>query len=175
MPIFATDATLTAGKEQDVSAERMGHILGRFEKDAGTYYQKMLDNAATYHHMKILTMSRLTQNLLKAIDYEQIRQKRNENYRFLKELLPSDSPFTRVTPDGPFAYPYYHKNGIALRKALAKEKIFVPTNWSNVIRDCAPESYEYQWAADILPLPCDQRYGNEEMQRIADVIHALEP
>ena len=67
------------------------------------------------------------------------------------------------------------KNGIALRKALAKEKIFVPTNWSNVIRDCAPESYEYQWAADILPLPCDQRYGNEEMQRIADVIHALEP
>ena len=72
-------------------------------------------------------------------------------------------------------FPYYHKNGIALRKALAKEKIFVPTNWSNVIRDCAPESYEYQWAADILPLPCDQRYGNEEMQRIADVIHALEP
>ena len=119
---LSTDATLTAGKEQDVSAERMGHILGRFEKDAGTYYQKMLDNAATYHHMKILTMSRLTQNLLKAIDYEQIRQKRNENYRFLKELLPSDSPFTRVTPDGPFAYPYYHKNGIALRKALAKEK-----------------------------------------------------
>ena len=143
---LSTDATLTTGKEQDVSAERMGHILGRFEKDAGTYYQKMLDNAATYHHMKILTMSRLTQNLLKAIDYEQIRQKRNENYRFLKELLPSDSPFTRVTPDGP-----------------------------NVIRDCAPESYEYQWAADILPLPCDQRYGNEEMQRIADVIHALEP
>ena len=87
----------------------MGHILGRFEKDAGTYYPKMLDNAATYHHMEILTMSRLTQNLLKAIDYEQIRQKRNENYSYLKALLPSDSPFTRVTPDGPFAYPYYHK------------------------------------------------------------------
>ncbi|MFR0789357.1 MAG: hypothetical protein ACLSHW_00770 [Lachnospiraceae bacterium] len=80
-----------------------------------------------------------------------------------------------MIPDGPFAYPYYHKNGIALRKALAKEKIFVPTNWSNVIRDCTPDSYEYQWAADILPLPCDQRYGKEEMQRIADVIHALEP
>ena len=29
---LSTDATLTAGKEQDVSAERMGHILGRFEK-----------------------------------------------------------------------------------------------------------------------------------------------
>lgn len=108
--------------------ERMGHILGRFEKDAGTYYQKMLDNAATYHHMKILTMSCLTQNLLKAIDYEQIRQKRNENYRFLKELLPSDSPFTRVTPDGPFAYPYYHKNGNCTAKSPGERKsLFQPT------------------------------------------------
>lgn len=171
---LSTDAILTSGKPQDHSAERMGHILGRFEKDAGTYYQKMLDNAATYHQMEIRTMSRLTQNLLKAIDYSQIRQKRNENYACLRKLLPSDSPFTRTTPDGPFAYPYFHKNGIALRKALAREKIFVPTNWSNVIRDCAPDSPEYQWAADILPLPCDQRYGREEMQRIADVIHTLE-
>lgn len=171
---LSTDAILTSGKPQDHSAERMGHILGRFEKDAGTYYQKMLDNAATYHQMEIRTMSRLTQNLLRAIDYQQVLHKRNENYSCLKKLLPSDSPFTRTTPDGPFAYPYYHKNGIALRKALAREKIFVPTNWSNVIRDCAPDSPEYQWAADILPLPCDQRYGREEMQRIADVIHTLE-
>ena len=71
--------------------------------------------------------------------------------------------------------PELEKMKVEELKALAKEKIFVPTNWSNVIRDCAPDSYEYQWAADILPLPCDQRYGKEEMQRIADVIHALEP
>lgn len=171
---LATDAVLTRGKQEDFSAERMGHILGRFEKDAGTYYQKMLDNAATYHQMEIRTMSRLTQNLLRAVDYEQIRQKRNENYRYLVELLPSASPFNQNIPDGPFAYPYYHKNGIALRKALAKEKIFVPTNWSNVLRDCPPDSLEYGWAADVLPLPCDQRYGQEEMQRIADVIHSVE-
>lgn len=171
---LSTDAVLTSGKEQDASASRMGHILGRYEKDAGTYYQQMLDNAATYHQMDIRTMSPLTQNLLKAIDYDTIRIKRNDNYGRLKELLPSASPFNRVVPDGPFAYPYYHKDGIALRKALAKEKIFVPTNWSNVIRDCTPDSLEYQWAANILPLPCDQRYGREEMQRIADVIHSLE-
>lgn len=27
---------------------------------------------------------------------------------------------------------------------------------------------EYDWAANVLPLPCDQRYGAEEMQYIAD-------
>ena len=32
---------------------RMEHILGRYEYDAGTFYQKMLDNAANYHEMEI--------------------------------------------------------------------------------------------------------------------------
>lgn len=168
---LSTTAVLTQGKEEDFSSQRMTHILGRYEKDAKTYYQQMLDNANTYHTMEIRRMSRLTQNLLKAIDYESIRQKRNQNYRSLQELLPSQNPFTRVLPDGPFAYPYYHPDGIALRKALAKENIFVPTNWSNVIRDHSCDTLEYQWAANILPLPCDQRYGRDEMERIAQVIH----
>ena len=34
---------------------RMEHILGRYEYDAGTFYQKMLDNAANYHEMEIHT------------------------------------------------------------------------------------------------------------------------
>ena len=48
----------------------MSHILGRYEENAGKYYQAMLDNAAGYEGMEIRKMSRLTGNLLKAIDYE---------------------------------------------------------------------------------------------------------
>lgn len=167
---LATDAPLTAGKETDHSHERMTHILGRYEADAGTYYQQMLDNASTYHHAEIRYMSRLTANLLKAVDYETVRQRRNHNYLRLKELLPSDNPFTGVIPDAPFAYPYYHPDGIQMRRFLASKKIFVPTNWSNVIRDLPKGSPEYDWAANILPLPCDQRYGDEEMEYLAKTI-----
>ncbi len=46
--------------------------------DAGTFYQKMLDNAADYHEMEIRRMSRLTGNLLRAIDYPDIKAKRRE-------------------------------------------------------------------------------------------------
>lgn len=167
---LSTDARLTPNKELDISCERLGHVLGRFEKDAGTYYQKMLDNASTYHHAEIREMSRLTRNFLKAIDYEKAKQTRNENYQSLAEFLPTQNPFVTYLPDGPFAYPYYHPDGIALRKYLASRKIFVPTNWSNVLKDMPEDSLEYQWAANILPLPCDQRYGREEMKYMADII-----
>ena len=36
------------------------------------------------------------------------------------------------------------------------------------------DSLEYQWAADVLPLPCDQRYGKEEMQYMAERIKEWE-
>ncbi len=45
---LSTDASLTENKTVDYSAERMKHILGRYEHNAGTYYKDMLENAAKY-------------------------------------------------------------------------------------------------------------------------------
>lgn len=153
---------------------RLEHILGRYEYDAGTFYQKMLDNAADYHEMEIRRMSRLTGNLLHSMDYPYIKAKREENYHLLAELLPSESIFNEVVPEGPFAYPYYHKDGLALRKWLAGRKIFVPTYWRNIIDHFGEDTMEYDWAANVLPLPCDQRYGEEEMRYIAGSIREWE-
>ena len=171
---LSTDAVLPMDKPVDHSNKRMGHILGRYEENAGVYYQEMLQNAARYEGMEIRRMSRLTENLLGAIDYETGRRKREENYRILSEALPSEFIFTRVTPEGPFVYPYYHKEGLKLRRWLAEHKIFVPTYWKNILEECTESSLEYQWAADVLPLPCDQRYGKEEMQYMAERIKEWE-
>ena len=126
-------------------------------------------------------MSHLTRNLLKAIDYEKARKQRNENYQVLDTLLGTENPGPAVplapapfqAPDGPLAYPFYSPNGIALRKALAKEKIYVPTYWGNVISSCPEDSVEYQCAANILALPCDHRYGRPEMEQIARAVTEL--
>ena len=172
---LSTDAVLNLEeKPLDHSMERMEHILGRYEYDAGTFYQKMLDNAADYHGMEIRRMSRLTRNLLRAIDYTEIKAQREKNYHMLAELLPSENVFTQVIPEGPFAYPYYHKNGCKLRKWLAGRKIFVPTNWRNILDNFEKDSMEYDWAANVLPLPCDQRYGEEEMRYMAQSIREWE-
>ena len=63
----------------------MKHILGRYEHNAGTYYKDMLENAAKYDGMELRQMSKLTQNLLKAVDYDRAKKKREENYRILGE------------------------------------------------------------------------------------------
>ena len=53
-------------------------------------------------------------------------------------------------------------------------KIFVPTYWRNIIDHFGEDTMEYDWAANVLPLPCDQRYGEEEMRYIADSIREWE-
>lgn len=167
---ISTEVELPGEKPRDRSNDRMEHILGRYEEDAGTYYSKMLDHASSYGEMEIRRMSRLTQNLLRNIDYESGKKKRNDNYMLLKKLLPSENVFSRIIPDGAFAYPYYHTDGIELRKWLAGHKVFVPTYWKNILEKFSEDSMEYQWAANILPLPCDQRYDKEEMEYMVSLI-----
>jgi len=152
----------------------MKHILGRYEHNAGTYYKDMLENAAKYDGMELRQMSKLTQNLLKAVDYDRAKKKREENYRILGELLPSESIFNQTVPEGPFAYPYFHADGMKLRRYVAEKKIFVPTYWKNIIENSETKSLEYTWAANILPLPCDQRYSVEDMKYMASVVRECE-
>ncbi|MBQ6401038.1 MAG: hypothetical protein IJI20_01990 [Firmicutes bacterium] len=171
---LATDAPLCPNREEDHSFEYMQHLLGRFEQDASAWYSRMLEIAEGFEHTPVRRMSALTENLLRAIDDEEVIRKRRENYLTLQELLPSDNPFTKRMPTAPFAYPYAHENGVELRRALAAQKIYVPTNWSVLLKTCPEDSLEYRWSADILPLPVDQRYGADDMKRIAEAIREFD-
>lgn len=159
---------------QDVSGGRMEHILGRYESGASKYYRTMLKNAHSLDDEPAKKMSLLTENLLRSIDYSAAKAAREANYSKLDALLGSGNCLPLHMPEGPFTYPFYHKDGIALRKKLAQNQIFVPTYWSNVIADMPDDSLEYDYAANILPLPCDQRYCPEDMAYLADTLkHCL--
>lgn len=157
--------------EKDASASRMTHILGRYEESASAYYQQMLDNAHALSSEPAKKMSPLTQNLLRGIDYESAKNQREENYAALEMLLGAQNPLSFNMPAGPFAYPFYHPQGMALRRRMAKEKIFVPTYWGNVISDLPEDSLAYDLAANILPLPCDQRCSADDMKTVAAVLN----
>lgn len=159
--------------KQDTSNGRMAHILGRYEENAGTYYKEMLKNADTFHKEPIKRMSKLTQNLLKGINYELVRKKRNENYGRLYQKLNQYNGIQWEIPDGPLAYPFYTEYGQKIRKRMAEEGIFIPIYWGNVIEEMPSDSVEYQYASNILPLPCDQRYAEEEMAFIAKTLVGL--
>lgn len=155
--------------EQDSSCQRMAHLLGRYERSASEYYQTMLDNAHGLDHELVSRMSALTDNLLHGIDYGRACRRREENYKKLDELLGGDNPLSIHMPKGPFVYPIYHANGLELRRKMAQHKIFVPTYWNNVIKEMPQDSLEYDYAANILPLPIDQRYTAADMETVAQI------
>ena len=62
------------------------------------------------------------------------------------------------------------ENGAEIRRMLIEQKIFVPTLWPNVLKEEQKNTAAYTLANSILPLPCDQRYGPEEMNMIIEAV-----
>lgn len=160
---LSTDCQLDEELEVDISKDRMSHILGRFEGLASDYYNDFQENDKSFKYTPLKYMSNLTRNILGAIDYEKVTKTRDENYSYLESKLKEINKLKLIRPEGAFAYPLYIENGIEFRKKLAVKKIYIPTLWPNVTRDNVKASIEYDYAANILPLPCDQRYGVEDM------------
>ena len=127
-----TDAVPEETFPVDVSMNRMKHILGRFEgRSASEYYEDFCNNDESFKEIELRNMSKLTHNILGAIDYETAKRRREENYKTLADALGEKNPLKFPAPCGPYAYPFYTKNGMAIKKQLAREKIYVATLWPN--------------------------------------------
>ena len=165
-----TDA---AGREleRDVSWRRMDFVLGRFEGPASPFYQRASENNDRLE-ARPLRMSRLTENLLRGIDYDRVRRQRETNYAVLAAALDGKNALPPACPPGPYAYPFLTENGPILRKKLIEHKIYVPLLWPNVVRSEPAGSPERILAENILPLPCDQRYGENDMSYLLEVLEA---
>ena len=149
----------------DESRDRMGFVLGRFERPAGEYFAAAAKNNDELS-MEPKRMSALTENLLRAVDYERVRRIRTENFRRLHEGLSARNGLAVRLTEGAYAYPLMLPDGQKIRKKLIERKIFVPLLWPNVPAQQPEDSEACRLAEEILPLPCDQRYGAEEMDFI---------
>ena len=161
----APEKTLPA----DESRERMDFVLGRFERPAGEYFAAAAQNNDDLS-MEPKSMSELTKNLLHAVDYDRVKTKRTENFRLLHEGLGSVNCLNLRVTEGAYAYPLMLPEGQKIRKKLIEQKIFVPMLWPNVPEQQPADSEACRLAEQILPLPCDQRYGAEEMTFIIKAV-----
>ena len=167
-----TDAELSEDIPLDVSMERMKHVLGRFEgNSASDYYDCFNNNDESFKEIELRLMSKLTHNILGAIDYQAAKRRREENFLFLSKALGERNTLKVGCPVGPYAYPFYIHDGLTVKKQLAKRKIYVATLWPNVLGTGL--DIETEFTENILPLPCDQRYSEEDMQRVVDTVREL--
>lgn len=165
-----TDTRLDREIPRDESFERMHFLLGRYEHSANEFYGEYVANNKLFATEPIKKMSKLTENLLRGVNYDAVAQKRQENFDCLNAALGNINELKLKSVYGAFMYPLLIKDGAAIRKILQKEKIYIPTLWPNVMEECDQNSLEYRYAADILPVPVDQRYDKEDMKYLVEVI-----
>jgi hypothetical protein len=99
------------------------------------------------------------------------QEKRRANFAFLKANLDglNELPAELAAASVPMAYPFV--NGAkSLRQKLLEHNVFVATYWPNVFTWCASNAVERYLAEHLLPLPVDQRYSEDALSRVVQLI-----
>ncbi len=171
--IVSSEYSIDKELPEGFSYGRCSHLLKRLDKDAGFGYTDFKANDRQIKNEVLTRMSKLTKRLLSTIDFDYVRNKRRANYKFLHNTFASTNRLE--LPDAnsfacPMVYPYLTDDP-TLRNRLIENGIFVATYWPNVLEWCEKSSVEYHLAQMLIPLPIDQRYNEEDMQRIINLIN----
>jgi dTDP-4-amino-4,6-dideoxygalactose transaminase len=120
-------------------------------------------------------MSELTRQLLATgINFDTIALRRRNNYRLLLELLGDIAMFPEL-PEGvvPLGFPVRIRQRDIIRNSLFEQSIYPPVHWP--LESFVPASFQasHRLAAEIMTLPCDQRYEAEDMIRMSLAVRKL--
>lgn len=161
-----TGAILNEEFPQAESMQRMTHLLKRIEQGAEAGYADYQREEETLDGSPLELMSKLTDALLRSIDYEKIAQQRISNYKVLEEQLGNSNAIHLTLPQGdvPMVYPYLSQDA-TLKQRLIANRIFVATYWPNLE---ANRDFEATLKTSLLPLPIDQRYNQSDAKAIAN-------
>lgn len=116
-------------------------------------------------------------NIIKTFGYHEMIQKRRENYQVLLNGITQNKKAEFIfqeLPDTvcPMFFPIYVNDRDSLRSFLIENKIYCPIHWpvSPQVKNTLDETTTYIYN-NILSIPCDQRYGPVEMERIVNVVN----
>lgn len=104
-------------------------------------------------------------------DCSMIARKRVENYRLLLDKLRDFALFPSLPPHVvPLGFPIRIKDRDRVHQALFAHEIYPPVHWP--IEGVVPGKFEssHRLSAEIMTLPCDQRYDGTEMARMAECL-----
>ena len=114
-------------------------------------------------------MTRLSRVLLNLADPQTLAQRRLKNFYALEEkfkhlLLPLNRP----TGYAPFAFPIQLEEAQRkdVLKSLHEQHLYVAVHWRDLPSPAERFPEEHKLSRQLISLPCDHRYGDEDMTRI---------
>ena len=150
---------------QDDSSARQQHLIVRKEKGASAGYPLFQAAEESLVGASVRMMSATTTAALQKFDAATAIHKRRENFAFLHECLQTAFPLALADDDVPMVYPFATGDA-TLRSRLIANKIFVAKYWLEL------PSAANALAERIIPLPIDQRYGEDDLKRVVEVVNA---
>ena len=118
-----------------------------------------------------LQASIITRMMIKSIDYEDVKNKRVANFKLYEQAFGADN-LIKSDPDSvPYRYPL--NLGVDIKKELIEHKIFVPTLWADTSEDQFVGTDEYLLSKNTLFMPIDQRYDEEDIRYIIDIVKQI--
>lgn len=157
--------------ERDTSYSAAGYLLQRLEQTAEAASPACEQSERRLDNLPMRRISLLTERLMHGIDYETARRIRWENFTHLHNRLRDYNklPIDTSSIATPYCYPLW--TGLpGLRNHLIDHGILIPRYWPETACDTPPGSTERQLADNLLPLPVDQRYTAEHMERIIRIV-----
>lgn len=156
------------------SRNHFAHLLQQLENGTPAGYADFQQAESALDTITASKMSALTERMLCSVDYAHIKAVRERNYRLLSEQLGDLNAFrfSDETVQGPFCYPFYYP-ARALHHALIARGIFVATYWREVLARVEPGSVEANFVNYMIPLPCDQRYSEDDICQLSDIVRSV--
>ena len=160
--------------EQDYSYDRCSHLLKRIDLGATEGYKDFKKNCQLLNNQPVRRMSKLTESLLRSMDFDLIKKRRLRNSYYLHKNLGNKNLLNCaeecMDSSAPLVYPFISSfDNSRVRQFLIKHKIFIATYWPNVISEKSA-FIERSLVNDILPLPCDQRYSIVKLNKLLSII-----
>ena len=156
---------------RDKSGDRLNFLVGRLEDTASEHYAAYREQEELAGQQDIRFMSKFTQRILQAINYDRVQTCRYRNFEVLSKALSPYNLFSKMFPQSaPYGYPFYFKNSEKLRAILQKRNIYIPVLWKNVLDLKSATEFECSLAKDLLLLPVDQRYPIDDMEYLGKIV-----
>lgn len=162
---------LSESIEVDKSYERCSHLLKRYDEGASGAYADFKKNDYYVGQLSLRKMSFLTRSIMSSVDYNNLCKRRITNFKKLHSVL-GESNLLNCVDDSflcPLVYPYLSKVS-GLKKYLIDNNVFCATYWPNVFDWCESSDFEYYLANELVAIPIDQRYDEDDMNRIIKII-----
>lgn len=165
--------TLEYKLEQDFSSDTAGFLLKRIELGSSAVYPERQMNEQRIDHAGVRKMSLLTRSLLKAVDYKRIKKIRRRNFLYVHQLFKSINGLNinsiKSISSIPMVYPLLigQEDLVAI---LKDHGVYTGRWWSHVLKSVDESTIEYKLSKYMIPVPIDQRYGEEDFNFIYSVI-----